>query len=554
MSKNVQQILSKFEGGNEMSAIPQFGKKLSLSEKFSRLGIRLRTPEWRRYGKLLFVGKLAGVGLTLVVIAAMSYFFFGRVYAADAEVKAADVINPVNTAWTLITAYLVFGMQVGFTMLEAGFCRSRETVNVLMECVVDTCLCGILFYAIGFAFMFSHGNGFIGYHWFFLQGAPATYETTGVAFLAVWIFQFAFADTCSTITSGAMIGRTGFVGDLLYSFCVTGFIYPIIGHWAWGPDGWLALMGSDGHVWPSLGMGFHDFAGSTVVHTIGGFIALAGAIVLGPRLGRTFKRDGGAPMLPHDLTVAACGGLLLWFGWYGFNPGSTLSAMDFEGIGRGAANTTLAGCAAGLHAMTYTYIGSKKWDVSFTVNGFLAGLVAITCPCYWVSPTGAILLGGVAGVVVVAGVELLEWLRIDDPIGAVPVHGFCGIWGTLPLGLFACGKYGATGPIAPDNTAPLTGLFYGGGSTLLIAQAIGSLTITAATFGVALAVMYVVNAMGVLRVTAEGESYGLDLHEHGIAAYPEFVISSVSAPPGSRPQETLNLGAEPVAHLGVSGS
>jgi Amt family ammonium transporter len=156
----------------------------------------------------------------------VSYLFLGRVYAADPEVKAADVVNPVNTAWTLIAAFLVFGMQVGFTMLEAGFCRSRETVNVLMECVVDTCLCGILFYAIGFAFMFSHGNGFIGYHWFFLQGAPATYETTGVAFLAAWIFQFAFADTCSTITSGAMIGRTGFVGDLLYSVAVSGFIYP----------------------------------------------------------------------------------------------------------------------------------------------------------------------------------------------------------------------------------------------------------------------------------------------------------------------------------------
>jgi len=269
-----------------MSGSPQYGKKLSLSEKLSRLAVRLRAPEWRRYGKLLLAGKLMGVGLTLVVMAAMSYLVFGRVYAADAEVKAADVVNPVNTAWTLIAAFLVFGMQVGFTMLEAGFCRSRETVNVLMECVVDTCLCGILFYAIGFAFMFSHGNGFIGYHWFFLQDAPATYETTGVAFLAVWIFQFAFADTCSTITSGAMIGRTGFVGDLLYSVAVSGFIYPIIGHWAWGPDGWLALMGSDGHVWPSLGTGFHDFAGSTVVHTIGGFIALAGSIVLGPRLGR----------------------------------------------------------------------------------------------------------------------------------------------------------------------------------------------------------------------------------------------------------------------------
>ena len=173
-------------------------------------------------------------------------------------------------------------MQVGFTMLEAGFCRSRETVNVLMECIVDTCLCGLLFYAIGFAFMFSHGNGFIGYHWFFLQDVPATYESTGVAFLAFWLFQFAFADTCSTITSGAMIGRTSFVGDLLYSFAVSGFIYPIIGHWAWGPDGFLATMGTAGNFLPSIGTGFHDFAGSTVVHTIGGFVALAGAIVLGP--------------------------------------------------------------------------------------------------------------------------------------------------------------------------------------------------------------------------------------------------------------------------------
>ena len=265
--------------------------------------------------------------------------------------KGNDIVNPLNTVWTLVAAFLVFGMQVGFTMLEAGFCRSRETVNVLMECIVDTCLCGLLFYAFGFAFMFSHGNGFIGYHWFFLKDAPATYEATGVAFLAFLLFQFAFADTCSTITSGAMIGRTGFVGDLLYSFAVSGFIYPIIGHWAWGPDGFLATMGSAGNFLPSLGTGFHDFAGSTVVHTIGGFIALAGAIVLGPRLGRRFKRDGGGPMLPHDLTIAACGGLLLWFGWYGFNPGSTLSAMDFEGIGRVAANTTLAACSAGLVAM-----------------------------------------------------------------------------------------------------------------------------------------------------------------------------------------------------------
>ncbi|HZQ95349.1 MAG TPA: ammonium transporter [Candidatus Sulfotelmatobacter sp.] len=508
------------------------GLNLSYSEKLSRLATRLKDPEWRRYAGLLFGGKALGIAVLMLLITVISGVFFAHVYAADAEVKAADVVNPLNTAWTLIAAFLVFGMQVGFTMLEAGFCRSRETVNVLVECVVDTCLCGILFYAIGFAFMFSHGNGFIGYHWFFLQGAPATYETTGVAFLAVWIFQFAFADTCSTITSGAMIGRTGFVGDLLYSVCVTGFIYPIIGHWAWGPDGWLATMGSAGYAFSWLGTGFHDFAGSTVVHTIGGFIALAGAIVLGPRLGRTFKKDGGGPMLPHDLTIAVTGGLILWFGWYGFNPGSTLSAMDFAGIGRVATNTTLAACAAGLSSILYGYLKFKKWDASYTTNGFLAGLVAITCPCYWVSPTGSVLLGGIAGVLVILGVDLLEWLRIDDPIGAVPVHGLCGIWGTLSLGLFACGQYGATGPLAPDNSAPLKGLFYGGGFRLLEAQVIGSACVTLATFGVAMAVMLLVNATGTLRLPREAELYGMDLHEHGISAYPEYVISALGAPSG----------------------
>src|SRR6185312_130752 len=531
----------------------QRGKKLSLAEKFSRLATRLRDPEWRRYGRTLVAGKAMGIGLLLLAITAISGLFFGKVLAADAPVKAADIVNPLNTVWVLVAAFLVFGMQVGFTMLEAGFCRSRETVNVLMECVVDTCLCGLLFYAIGFAFMFSHCNGFIGYHWFFLQDILAPYESTVVSFLAFWIFQFAFADTCSTITSGAMIGRTGFVGDLLYSLAVSGFIYPIIGHWAWGPDGWLAMMGTEGHFYASLGTGFHDFAGSTVVHTIGGFVALAGSIVLGPRLGRKFKRDGGQPMLPHDLTIAVCGGLLLWFGWYGFNPGSTLSAMDLEGIGRVAANTTLAACAAGLTAMFWAYMSSKKWDAGFTTNGFLAGLVAITCPCYWVSPTGAVLLGGIAGVVVVLGVELLEWLRIDDPIGAVPVHGMCGIWGTLSLGLFACGKYGSTGPIAPDNSAPLTGLFYGGGLQVLKAQIIGSACITLATFAVAMVVMLLVNATGTLRVSEEGERYGLDLHEHGISAYPEYLISTLGAPAGMLqevPSAALKTSviAKPVPH------
>jgi Amt family ammonium transporter len=237
-------------------------------------------------------------------------------------------------------------------------------------------------------------------------------------------------------------------------------------------------------------------------------------------------------MLPHDLTIAVSGGLILWFGWYGFNPGSTLSAMDFVGIGRVATNTTLAACAAGLTSIFYGYMKFKKWDASYTTNGFLDGLVAITCPCYWVSPTGAVALGGIAGVLVIMGVDLLEWLRIDDPIGAVPVHGLCGIWGTLSLGLFACGQYGATGPISPDNSAPLRGLFYGGGLQVLKAQIIGSAVVTVATFGVAMVVMLVVNAMGMLRLPEELETYGMDLHEHGISAYPEYVISALGAPSG----------------------
>ncbi|HEY7087579.1 MAG TPA: hypothetical protein VH518_05775, partial [Tepidisphaeraceae bacterium] len=360
--------------------------------------------------------------------------------------------------------------------------------------------------------------------------------------------QFAFADCASTICSGTMIGRTAFWGDILYSICVSGFIYPIIGHWAWGPDGFLALMGSAGHFLPWVGINFHDFAGSTVVHSIGGWIALAGGIVLGPRLGRKFKRDGGGPMLPHDLVMGVIGGFILWFGWYGFNPGSTLSAMDFGGIGRVAANTTLAACTAGLAAEFFVYFRVKKWDAGAITNGFLAGLVAITASCYWVSPTGACILGAVAGVIVILGADLLEFLRIDDPIGAWPVHGLCGIWGTLSIGFFASGEFNAIGssptgipPIDASNPA-LTGLFYGGGATVLIAQCIGSLIVCTCTFATAMAVFGILNAMGRLRISSEGETEGLDLHEHGISAYPEYVIAPSAAPAGMSP-ESINAGA-----------
>jgi Amt family ammonium transporter len=240
-------------------------------------------------------------------------------------------------------------------------------------------------------------------------------------------------------------------------------------------------------------------------------------------------------MTPHDLTIAVCGGLMLWFGWYGFNPGSTLSAMDFEGIGRVAANTTLAACAAGLTSVFLVYFRTRVWDPGSITNGFLAGLVAITAPCYWVSPFGSVLIGAIAGVLVILAVDLLEYLRIDDPIGAVPVHMVNGIWGTLSLGLFASGQFAAGGsdPIAPDLSNKLTGLFYGGGTKVLIAQAVGSGIVTAATLGVAFAVMVAIHAMGRLRLSEEGEHDGLDLHEHGISAYPEYVISALAAPAGA---------------------
>ncbi|HEX8110480.1 MAG TPA: ammonium transporter, partial [Kofleriaceae bacterium] len=423
-------------------------------QMLERLKTRFSDGKTGRLFLTILGAKLLGAGIVLAGIKGIDWYFFTRAYADDAP-KIPDHVNALNTVWTLIAAFLVFFMQAGFMCLEAGFARTRETVNVLLEGIVDTMMCGVLFWAFGFAFMFGSGNKFIGMEYFFLHGTPETYGTTGVPMLAYWLFQFAFADTCSTITSGAMVGRTGFKGDILYSIGVSGFIYPIIGHWAWGPDGWLATL---------TPVAFHDFAGSTVVHTIGGFIALAGAIALGPRLGRKFKRDGGGMPPGHDMTIAAVGGVILWFGWYGFNPGSTLSAMDMAGCARVAANTTLAACSGGLVAMAVVYPRYKVWDCGMTVNGFLAGLVAITCPCYWVSPTGALLLGAVAGVVVVLGCDLLEYLRIDDPVGAVPVHGFCGIWGTLSLGLFATGEFGAPTPTGADTSAGalVTGLFYGG--------------------------------------------------------------------------------------------
>jgi Amt family ammonium transporter len=504
-------------------------------------------------------GKMIGLAAVIGMIYAFAYVFSTQaasampVHSAATDLKAqlTTTISAVNTSWVCVTAFLVFFMQAGFMMLEGGFARTREVSNVMIECIIDTALCGILFYAFGFAFMFGPGNGWIGYHYFFLQGIPHTYNygglfDTGVAFLAFFIFQFAFADTASTIVSGAMVGRTRFAGDLLYSVVVSGFIYPIFGHWVWGPDGWLGKAGVS-----NLGTTpFRDFAGSTVVHTVGGVLAITGAIALGPRLGRKFKRDGGAMPPGHNMTLAALGGVILWFGWYGFNPGSTLSAMDFEGIGRIATNTTLAACAGSLVAVLWVYPRSKKWDVGISINGLLAGLVAITCPCYWVSPTGAIAIGAIAGAIVVLAVDFTEWIRVDDPCGAFAVHGAAGIWGTISLGLFAVGNYvGGDGKI-------VKGVFYGGNTNQLVAQIKGSVIITAATLAAGLLLMYAVKAIGILRISEAGEIEGLDIHDHGAPAYhPEYAYMGYSPLP---PQlETAEATAGPVGppsdiHLPVS--
>jgi ammonium transporter, Amt family len=471
-------------------------------------------------GILMILGLMKGIG-----------FFLGAEAGAStlgkAAVEASDTISPINTMWVLVAAFLVFFMQAGFMALEAGFARSRETINVLMECVFDTCLCGILYWSIGFAFQFGLGNGLIGHSNFFLNGITDTYTYGGlfdtkVAFLAFFLFQFAFADTASTITSGAMVGRTSFKGDILYSLAVSGFIYPIFGHWVWGPGGWLGnTMGWFNGLVPD-GIVFRDFAGSTVVHTVGGLLALTGAIALGPRLGRKFKRDGGGMFPPHDLTMASIGAVILWFGWYGFNPGSTLSAMDFVGIGRVAANTTLAACAGGLIAVLIMYPRFKTWDLAMALNGFLGGLVAITAPCYWVSPLGAVIIGAIAGVVVPYGIDLLEHLRIDDPIGAVPVHLMCGIFGTIAVGLFASGQYGLPGPEGADNTTPIEGLFYGGGGGQLVAQLIGSLSCIVVVGIVGFVLMKGIRTIPGswnLRLERDLELEGLDIVEHGLTAY-----------------------------------
>jgi Amt family ammonium transporter len=493
---------------------------------------RLKERDTQKLWLIILSGKMLGILAAFGGFAAFQWYFDKSAWAQSSpSLKADDLISPLNTVWVLVAAFLVFFMQSGFMALEAGFARSKESLNVMMECIFDTCLCGVLYWAIGFAFEFGHGNGIIGHEFFFLHHNTADYNGTTVAFYAFVLFQFAFADTASTITSGAMVGRTSFKGDILYSLGVSGFIYPITCHWIWGPGGWLGnTMGWFRGLVPD-GVVFRDFAGSTAVHTVGAVIALCGALALGPRLGRKFARDGGGPLPPHDLNIAAIGAVLLWFGWYGFNPGSTLSAMDWQGIGRVAINTTIAASAGGLAAVFLIYPRTKTWDVAMAINGFLGGLVAITAPCYWVKPEAAVVIGAVAGILVPFATDLLEHLRIDDPVGAVPVHGACGIWGTLAVGLFASGDFGIPLPTGADNSAPVKGLFYGGGSGQLLAQVIGSISciiVVGVLAGVMMFALRRIRGSWNLRLDEQAEIEGMDRYLHGIPAYHMEFGSGVS--------------------------
>ena len=422
----------------------------------------------------------------------------------DAEVPA---VSGIDTMWVLVAAFLVFFMQAGFGAVEAGFIRTKNSVNILTKNFIDYCSASIMFFLIGYAFMFGEGNGFIGWTGFGLEGAATANggapAAPGVSLWAFWLFQAAFCGAAATIVAGGMAERMKFSAYLMYTVVISGLIYPIIGHWVWG-GGWLSEMG------------FGDFAGSTVVHATGGWAACIGTILLGPRIGRYV--NGKAKAIPgHNIPLASLGVFILWFGWFGFNPGSTVGVSGQENlIGLVAMNTNLAAAAGAIAAMVTIWMIGGKPDLAMVMNGCLAGLVAITAPCAFVAPWAAILIGLVGGILVVLGTLALDKLRIDDPVGAVPVHGLNGVWGTLAVGLFA----------TPDLklTSMSPGLFYGGGLAQLGVQALGTFSVVAfvvVSMGLVFAaIKYTVG----LRVSRQEELRGLDIGEHGIEAYAGFQV------------------------------
>ncbi|MDR5694334.1 MAG: ammonium transporter [Armatimonadota bacterium] len=421
----------------------------------------------------------------------------------------------VNFAWTLIAAFLVFFMQAGFAMVEAGFARAKNTVNILTKNFMDFCMGGLAFWAFGFALMFGgsklasgldFGNPWIGFSGFFLSG-----DSYDVTTIELWLFQMVFAATAATIVSGAMAERTKITAYLAYSFLVSAIIYPIYGHWVWG-GGWLSAL--------PFGVGARDFAGSGVVHAVGGLVALAGAAMVGPRLGK-YNADGTPNVIPgHNLAYVVLGTFILFFGWFGFNPGSTLAATDLR-ISVIAANTFLAGIAGAVVALYASLIKTGKADVTQACNGALAGLVGITAPCAYVAPWAAVVVGGVAALVMLWSLGFVErTLHVDDPVGAISVHAAAGLWGLLAVGIFADGTYGG-----------VKGLIVGEVGQL-IAQLISVVVVTAWSLATGFLMFWILKrAMG-LRASREEEIGGLDLTEHGLEAYPAQLVSFASVAGG----------------------
>ncbi|WP_300671955.1 ammonium transporter [Desulfoluna sp.] len=396
-----------------------------------------------------------------------------------------------NFVWTLVAACLVFFMQAGFALVEAGFTRAKNVINIMMKNLMDFSMGSLAYWAVGFGLMFGASKtGFFGTSGFFLSDYT---EGGDPWILAFWMFQVVFAATAATIVSGAMAERTKFSAYLVYSVIISALIYPIFGSWAWGGllngGGWLEKLG------------FIDFAGSTVVHSVGGWAALAGAIVLGPRLGKYTKDGKIKPILGHNIGLAALGVFILWLGWFGFNPGSTTTAD--KSIALIFVNTNLSAATGSVAAMIVSWITFGKPDVGMSLNGALAGLVGITAGCANVSPSSAIIIGLLAGILVVFSVVFFDKCRIDDPVGAISVHGVCGAWGTLAAGLFDTGGFSIS---------------------VVSVQLIGIAACFAWTFPTAYGLFKLLEKTMGLRVTAEEEMMGLDLCEHGGNAYPNFEV------------------------------
>jgi ammonium transporter, Amt family len=424
---------------------------------------------------------------------------FAVLPALAAEHVAYASAVGVDTLWVMVAAFMVFIMQAGFGMLEAGLIRTKNTCNVLMNNFLDFCMASMGFFAFGYAIMFGTGNAFMGFSGWFLIGAS---PHGSLPLYTEWFFHAVFCGAAATIVAGGVAERMKFKAYLIYSFLISATVYPIVGHWVWG-GGWLA------------NLNFADFAGSTVVHALGGTAALIGTIVLGPRIGK-YNPDGSANAIAgHSMPLASLGTLILWFAWFGFNVGSTLEVGDGTMIAHVAITTNLAAAAGGLSGMFFAWKKFGKPDLSMTMNGALAGLVSITAGCAYVMPYEAIIIGAIGGIIVVIGTVLLDRLQVDDPVGAFPVHGMCGIWGTLAVGLFGRKALG----IASD------GLFHGGGFDQLGIQALGVFAVVAF---VSVVMFVLFKAIGIvsngLRVSREDELKGLDISQHGMESYSGFEI------------------------------